>query len=472
MERSQETDLMWRAPLGILAQQLSAMPVTIDLIDATIQTDGTSSAALAPIPCSAVLRLGGASGFELTFQAAPEPRAMMQLVAWSMGTPAAVLMLTGHLSTGERVTGRCKHLADSHFDLNDNTARGALTSLYIEIEASADQVGVAPGKELVVGSPAWMPSHSVRSDGHSLAVAPDKSIPSLELATLHLEHERVDDTIVIRLLRARDEHPDDAVGKILDVMSFIAGCRLFPHFIRQELEGRAVLRVFRRRQSSTSRMSPIPVGDGTSLSLNAWRLFAALYQFLERQKEPPGHRCALTRAMAEVHGALRADYISTRALIVSIAVESLVNDYIIGSPPLTKETANELILVAKRGLTNVRSDVVSACCATIGRMASPNTHNALMAMAQVDIVNADKAKRWRDVRAKLAHGHLSDPSLAVEAFRLSLDLFHRIAASIVGFDGVVLESGEAGENRVDCRPVPAALRCGASIGCFGSAPVG
>lgn len=451
-------DLMWGRPLSDLVELLGDVPSEAALVDASLKVDEAGGAHSQSLACSALLRVGAVSGFELTFQVPPGTHDMSWLVAWSFGDSLQPLILTASLGTGEYLTARCRHLADSRFDLSNNSARGAFTSLFIEIARPTGDVATANDRELVVGEPAWLPRLAVQSDGCRIRTAQHRGAPSIELPSLNLEHHKVGASVLVRILRADDEDPDGVFGKVLDSMSFLAGCRLFPRLMRFRVGARAILRVFRRRESSSTRMPPVPTADGGTMAINAWKLFAALYRFQERQPESAGHRCSLIRAMAEVHGAMRAEYISTKALIVSIAVESLVKDYVVGSPPLAKAVAEEYASAAKAALVNVPESVVAACCDTIGRMATPNTHNALMALAGANLVDSAKAKRWRDVRAKLAHGHLSDPDVAAEAFRLSLDLFHRIAASVSGFDGVVLEHGREGETRAECGTIPPALR--------------
>ncbi len=449
---------IWTGSLLDNCSSLDDLHAQFNFASATLLVETSGHTATAEIPCVAHLELNPAMGFELSVVVQPGSGGLSRLVEHNFAASNGLLTLSAMADDQVRWIARCQRTEDGRFDLQADTATFRLAPYYVSATFQSSNASRSAVTELVVDAGTYIPPGDIVSgafDGPILVQAQESG--SLLTEGLRLTHKRSKRFRAIRVDQVDQTFydTDSLLSCLLDAIGFLNGRRTFARFMRFWNHDRCTTRVFRARDSGSSMWAPVPHGSDHALSRNAWILLHYMLRYFLGSTSGT-RRSALARCVAEFHAALRTDYISTRALLANVAVEALVNSYFRGTPPISDAQAGGY----KNALATIKNELSelawNSCCNAVGRLAASTPYNALRELSEAGVITSEQARRWRDDRARLAHGAPSDSQNDLEAFVNAADVFSQLVGSLVGFPGFVEQRTRSGA-RHTCVPIPPEL---------------
>jgi hypothetical protein len=347
---------IWIESLTELGTAFDEFRLREELVDAVVAIEFEGGFDQVRVSCRAILEINPEAGFDLFVEIPPgSAEAIDALFRLDFGASEGRIELRADDRNGVCWTARSNRVVDGRFDMPSSSATFRLSPNVVDAFVSGFGRTEPDSVALAVDCDVFMPPvlldlrdgpDAVTKDGSDIGVLITPQVHVRHTRSTRYRHIRVTSRLI------EEKGTDAALSALLDAVSFVNGRRVAPRITRTWQRYGCRTQFFRRRDYGSGRLQPILHVPTGQLARNAWDLFHVVW--LRLIAEASGEkRSAMARCIAELHASLDGQYISTKALLASVAVEALVKMYCAGPPPFSSSDVKK----AKRALESVRESL-------------------------------------------------------------------------------------------------------------------
>lgn len=426
--------LHWNASIDVLSRTLQQTTVNVLLGRCVLWLPGGPTLKRDCIECSAQIRIDPSGGFEVHVQGAVPERLhiRMQVIAFGMEINGPFL-LRGADAEGAMWFIRTPSLRNLAYDDDAGMFQATLAPRVLSIRAPATceatvANGALPAIELLIDSELRLPPIDLTLTGKTAVERRhrDEDRGALEAHGMQVVHRAeglrrvVTSPLITGIGTARQ------VTDLVDAIGFVNGRRAWPMVTRVTTRRGRTLHIHRPLSDNAAALPPLV----TAAHRPDWEAFGAFLLFLRGERD--GGRAQLSARLSDLHDASTPTYVSSRALMASVAVEGLVNAYI--QAPARMSSADAAAASAQVEATDLPEKLKRRCKQIIGDWTRATAAERLRLLSKQGVVDDESVRTWSTHRPKLAHGNRSRGSEDLAGYFAAVTLFHGITLALIGVE--------------------------------------
>lgn len=426
--------LHWNAPIDVLSRTLQQNTVNVLLGRCVLWLPGGPALKRDCIECSAQIRIDASGGFEVHVRGAVPERfhVRMQVITFGMETNGPFL-LRGADAEGAMWFIRAPSLRNLVYDDDAGMFQASVAPRMLSVRAPATceatvANGALPAIELLIDSELRLPPIDLNLTDKTAVERRhrDEDRGALEAHGMQVVHRAeglrrvVASPLVPGIRTARQ------VTDLVDAIGFVNGRRAWPMVTRVTTRRGRTLHIHRPLSDNAAALPPLV----TAAHRPVWEAFGAFLRFVLEERH--GGRAQLSARLSDLHDASTPTYISSRALMASVAVEGLVNAYI--EAPARMSSADAAAASAQVEATDLPAELKGRCKQIIGDWTRATAAQRLRLLSEHGVVDVDSVKTWSAHRPKLAHGNRSRGIEDLAGYFAAVTLFHGITLALIGVE--------------------------------------